>query len=180
MTGKVAPAVAIDDIRTGKHYAFDESSAPTASALSAWVDAYLAGSLEPTIRSEDIPTENNEPVKVVVAKNFDQLVLDTTKDVFVEFYAPWCGHCKNLAPIYDEVGAALAGIPSVIVAKMDATANDIDAKYGVSSFPTLKYFPANQKATPLDYNGERKKDSIINFIKHNAAIPFDLEIKDEL
>merc|ERR1712037_1068121 len=46
--------------------------------------------------SEDIPDNSNNAVKVVVGKNFNDLVLDPTKNVFVEFYAPWCGHTNPL------------------------------------------------------------------------------------
>jgi protein disulfide isomerase len=53
------------------------------------------------LKSEDIPAENNAPVKILVGKSFNQLVIDNENDVLVEFYAPWCGHCKKLAPIWD-------------------------------------------------------------------------------
>lgn len=62
-----------------------------------------AGKLEAYLKSEPIPASNDEPVKVVVAKQFDEIVNDPTKDVLIEFYAPWCGHCKTLAPKYDEL-----------------------------------------------------------------------------
>jgi len=55
------------------------------------------------LKSEEIPAHNDEPVKVLVGKNFEEIVYDETKDVLVEFYAPWCGHCKSLAPKYDEL-----------------------------------------------------------------------------
>lgn len=57
--------------------------------------------------------------------------LGADKDVLVEFYAPWCGHCKALSPKYDDLAKKLEGVDSVVVAKMDATENEIDVA-GVS------------------------------------------------
>lgn len=59
--------------------------------------------LEPYLKSEPIPDQDG-PVTVAVAKNFEEVVTNTDKDVLIEFYAPWCGHCKNLAPTYDKLG----------------------------------------------------------------------------
>ena len=65
---------------------------------------YLDGKIEPYIKSEDVPADNDGPVKVLVGKNFDEIVNDPEKDVLIEFYAPWCGHCKSLEPKYNELG----------------------------------------------------------------------------
>ena len=54
----------------------------------------MDGKIEPSIKSEPIPESQDGPVKVVVAHNYDDIVLDDSKDVLLEFYAPWCGHCK--------------------------------------------------------------------------------------
>lgn len=59
------------------------------------------------MKSEEIPESNDAPVKIVVGKNFDAIVMDETKDVLVEFYAPWCGHCKSLEPKYEELAKQL-------------------------------------------------------------------------
>ena len=51
-----------------------------------------------------MPETNDGPVTVAVGKNFDDVVTNNGKDTLIEFYAPWCGHCKKLAPIFDELG----------------------------------------------------------------------------
>ena len=58
------------------------------------------GKVKPYIKSQPVPKRQTGPVKVVVAKNFDEIVRDPTKDVLIEMYAPWCGHCKKLEPVY--------------------------------------------------------------------------------
>ena len=68
-----------------------------------------AGKIEAHMKSEAVPEPNDGPVKVAVAKNFDELVTKSKKDVLIEFYAPWCGHCKSLAPKYDELGEKMTG-----------------------------------------------------------------------
>lgn len=72
--------------------------------LKSFVETVLSGKSEPYMKSEPVP-ETQGDVKVAVGKNFKELILDSDKDVLIEFYAPWCGHCKSLAPKYDELGA---------------------------------------------------------------------------
>ena len=73
-------------------------------------------------------------LQVVVGENFEAIVNDPTKDVLIEFYAPWCGHCKSLEPKYKELGEKLAGVKDIVIAKMDATANDVPPPYEVSGW----------------------------------------------
>jgi len=126
-----------------------------------------AGNVEPWIKSEPVPDNSAAGVKVAVAKNFEELVTKSEKDVLVEFYAPWCGHCKKLTPIYDELGEKMAE-ENVEIVKMDATANDVPPEFDVKGFPTLYWLPKDSKK-PVSYNGGRELDDFIKYIAENAS-----------
>ncbi|KAJ6404129.1 hypothetical protein OIU84_012339 [Salix udensis] len=112
-------------------------------------------------------------VAVLTADNFNDIVLDENKDVLVEFYAPWCGHCKNLAPTYEKVAAAFKSEKDVVVANLDADKyKDLAEKYGVSGFPTLKFFPKGNKAGE-DYDGGRDLDDFVAFINEKSGTSRD-------
>jgi protein disulfide-isomerase A6 len=103
-------------------------------------------------------------VVVLTPDNFNEIVLDEKKDVLVEFYAPWCGHCKNLAPTYEKVATAFKLEEDVVIANVDADKyKDLAEKYGVSGYPTLKFFPKDNKAGE-DYDGGRDLDEFVAFI----------------
>jgi len=101
-------------------------------------------------------------------ENFDSIV-DGSKNVFVKFYAPWCGHCKSMIPAFEEVANAFAKESSVVIADLDADSyKELGTKYGVSGFPTLKFFKQGS-TTPVDYNGGREASEIIEFINGQAG-----------
>ncbi|OVA02564.1 Thioredoxin [Macleaya cordata] len=112
-------------------------------------------------------------VVVLTENNFDEVVLDETKNVLVEFYAPWCGHCKNLAPIYEKVATAYKVEEDVVIANLDADKYKYLAeKYGVSGYPTLKFFPKGNKAGE-DYDGGRDVDDFVTFINEKCGTSRD-------
>lgn len=127
-----------------------------------------ADALEPFLKSEPIPDDNSGPVKVAVGKNFNEIVIDNDKDVFIEFYAPWCGHCKKLAPVWDELGEKLKD-EDVEVVKMDASNNDVPSPFEVRGFPTLYWVPKNAKSKPVKYEGGRDVDDFLKYAAKQAT-----------
>lgn len=103
--------------------------------------------------------------------NFDTLVTNSGKAALVEFFAPWCGHCKNLAPVYEELATAFEGAKDkVVIAKVDADEHkDLGRKFGVQGFPTLKWFDGKSKE-PTDYNSGRDLESLSAFITEKTGV----------
>lgn len=151
----------------------------TAAGVKAFVQDILDGKRKPHLNSEEIPADwDAKPVKVLVGKNFDQVARDKTKNVLVEFYAPWCGHCKQLAPIWDELGEKFKDHSDIVIAKMDSTANELpDVK--IQGFPTIKFFPKDSDQI-IDYNGERTVAGFTKFLESGGkdAGPSEEEAED--
>lgn len=124
--------------------------------------------LEPYLKSEPIPEDNNGPVKIAVAKNFDEIVTDNGKDTLIEFYAPWCGHCKKLAPVFDELGEKMKD-ENVEIVKMDASNNDVPPPYEVRGFPTLYWASKDGKSNPVRYEGGRDLEDFVKYIAKQAT-----------
>jgi protein disulfide-isomerase A1 len=83
------PSFVLQDIKKQLKYPLDQSKEVTPELVDELVESYLAGKLEPSLKSQPIPDSQDEPVFVLVEKQFDEVVFDDSKDVFVEFYAPW-------------------------------------------------------------------------------------------
>ncbi|XP_064480553.1 protein disulfide-isomerase A6 homolog isoform X2 [Ornithodoros turicata] len=102
--------------------------------------------------------------------NFKELVLDSEDLWLVEFFAPWCGHCKNLAPHWAKAATELKG--QVKLGAVDATTyQGLASQYGVQGYPTIKYFPAGKKDknSAEDYNGGRTSGDIVQWALEKVA-----------
>jgi protein disulfide isomerase family A protein 3 len=181
---------------TKKGHKYPASSLFSGDSLKEHLEAFLANKLESYVKSEPIPeSQPSDGPVVVVGKNFEDIVLDSTKDVLLEAYAPWCGHCKTLEPKYKELAQEMKKYDSVTIAKVDrplppipfsffflgilrltfiqvdATANDLPPKFAVSGFPTIFFVPANKKDAPIKYDGAREVSDFVSYIKKHASIP---------
>ncbi|KAL9599756.1 MAG: hypothetical protein Q9219_003639 [cf. Caloplaca sp. 3 TL-2023] len=107
----------------------------------------------------------------LIPGNFDKVVLQSGKPALVEFFAPWCGHCKNLAPVYEELAQKFDfANDKVVIGKVDADEHkDLGRKFGVQGFPTLKWFDGKSDK-PEPYEGGRDLDSLSSFITEKTGI----------
>ncbi|CAJ1955965.1 unnamed protein product [Sphenostylis stenocarpa] len=157
----------------GKKFVLDGEV--TADRIKAFGEDFLEDKLKPFYKSDPIPESNDGDVKIVVGNNFDEIVLDESKDVLLEIYAPWCGHCQALEPIYDKLAKHLSSIESLVIAKMDGTTNE-HPRAKPDGFPTLLFFPAGNKSfDPITVDTDRTVVAFYKFIKKHASIPFKLQ-----
>ncbi|KAK6740994.1 hypothetical protein RB195_009069 [Necator americanus] len=114
--------------------------------LEGFMKKISGGKAKAFVKSAPLPRDDKGPLRTLVGSNFDKIVNDESKDVLIEFYAPWCGHCKAFEPKYKELAANLKKTqPNLIIAKMDATANDAPSAYSVGGFPTIYFAPSGKK-----------------------------------
>jgi protein disulfide-isomerase A1 len=130
--------------------------------LKAFLSDFFAGTLTPFLKSaEPVPYEG-KGVRVLVGKDHDSVVSDSSRVVFVEYYAPWCGHCKSLAPIWEELAQHFDGNDQVTIAKFDATANEVQS-VNIQGFPTLYLF--NKDNQMIAFQGGRTLEELIKFVQ---------------
>lgn len=176
------PLFAIHDITKDLKYGLPQLSEEEFEALSEpvslstkeitkFVEDFLEGAVEAIVKSEEIPEIQEHHVFKLVGKNHDEIVRDSTKDILVKYYAPWCGHCKRLAPIYEELAGVFHEDESlkdkVLIANIDATLNDVRG-VDIAGFPTLYLWPAGEDTKPVLFEGPRTIEAFIKFIRENG------------
>lgn len=150
-----------------KKYTFEgDAKSLNFDQLKQFVSDFKDKKLTASLKSQDVPASQDEPVKTIVGKNFKDFV-GGDNDVLLEFYAPWCGHCKKLAPVWDQLAADLKDVKNLVIAKMDATANEVEG-IDIRGYPTLKFFPAGS-TKPIDFEGDRDIDGLKKYLKEKSS-----------
>jgi len=167
---KEYPAMVVYKKATDKSKYVYEEGDMSEKALKSWLNDVLSGKVPPKLKSEEAPLVNDEPVRVAVGTTLEKELFFSDKDILLEVYAPWCGHCKKLEPEYNKVAKKIRkeGLEDMIrLVKMDGAANDspLDS-ISWDGFPSLFYIRAGSK-TPEKFEGGRDAKSIWKWIKKN-------------
>lgn len=160
---KTFPSAYMVDL-SGKMKKYHMENDVTSENLRKHISAYENGDLTPQMKSQDVPTQEPGKPYILVGKTFSEVT--KSQDVLVKFYAPWCGHCKKLAPIWDDLALKMQD-EDVKIAKFDATANehkDVDIK----GYPTIKFYKGGN---PIDYRGARDLKTLVSFLKEHVSTP---------
>lgn len=174
-----APTLRFINMETTKKYTPADGGPLTAASVTAFCDAVLGGKVKPYLLSQEVPPDwDQRPVKTLVGKNFEQVAFDETKNVFIKFYAPWCTHCKEMAPAWEELAEKYKDHEDIVIAELDATANELEA-FTVHGFPTLKYFPAGPGRKVIEYNSARDLETFSKFLDNGGELPAEEPTEEE-
>lgn len=121
------------------------------------------------------PAERIEHITELTEKNFESVALSQQKDVLVLFYAPWCRFCKQLLPLYQQLGEIFKDeVQNIAIARFDATVlahREIADTYHIRGFPTLYLFPKGEGKEPILFQGKRSLTDLLRFMNANTAFP---------
>jgi protein disulfide-isomerase-like protein len=97
--------------------------------------------------------------------HLDEVVKDAGKDVLVLFCVPWCSHCSSLLEEYQKLAEHFADSKSVVIAKIDATSNDVA---GIVEYPTIKLYSKEDKLGKL-FEGSKSYEDILEFVNNAGS-----------
>ena len=131
-----------------------------------------------SVYCEDVAEETavNSNVVKLTTENFDEFIANH-QYVLVKYYAPWCGHCKTLAPEYEKAAEFLLTVdPPIILAEIDATIEeDLAKKADITGFPTLHWHAGGEVST---YEGGRDAEGIVKWCQKKLQ-PSSLEVTEK-
>eukprot|EP01012_Entosiphon_sulcatum_P025992 TRINITY_DN3138_c0_g1_i1.p1 TRINITY_DN3138_c0_g1~~TRINITY_DN3138_c0_g1_i1.p1 ORF type:complete len:508 (+),score=117.04 TRINITY_DN3138_c0_g1_i1:47-1525(+) len=162
----------------GRKYCLAQETAITRDTVRQFLEDFLAQKLIQVFKSQPLSEAvTTSGLTVLTGQTFTRDVTENTnRDILIEFYAPWCGHCKQLAPEYEKLAKQLEAVDTVVIAKLDATENEWDKeRFPVQGYPTLYFVPAakesRKRSRPLKYAGERTAEGLLAYLRQHTTHP---------
>ncbi|CAD7958507.1 unnamed protein product [Amoebophrya sp. A120] len=151
----------------------DGEVAPTVDNLRGLLESFEQKTARPYLKSEPAPDpaykDEYDPVEVFVGSTLHDGIANRKTDIFLNIYAPWCGHSKRLQPVWRDLATRLRGNEQVVtIAKIDGTANETP-DIPVMGYPTMLFFKAGQSGfSSIEYNGPRTTDALLEWLKKHS------------
>jgi len=150
-------------------YLFDREL--TEKNMEAWIENFANGNLTPYTRSQKIPEQDYDEadnLRVVVARNFDSVVLDESKDVMIAFYSPECPYSRAFFKVYEVFAEKLRNVDNLILAKINSDENEVPGT-DTQGVPYVKFYPKNKKENPKGL-GVPTAEQIIKALRKYATV----------
>ncbi|KAF8025581.1 hypothetical protein BT93_F2427 [Corymbia citriodora subsp. variegata] len=151
---------------------------PTPANIEDFGSKFLQGSLSPYFKSQPVPDNKEASIQVVVGKTFDDIVLNSPKNVFLEVHTPWCINCETTSKQVEKLAKHFKDLNNLVFARIDASANE-HPKLQVVDYPTLLFYPASDKANPIKVSAKSSAKNMAKVISKHLRSSDDGP-KDEL
>ncbi|PVU96910.1 hypothetical protein BB559_002210 [Furculomyces boomerangus] len=124
----------------------------------------------------NVAANKDHVVRSLTEKDFDEAVQNAKKGSLIKFFAPWCGHCKTLAPDYLTVSKAFVGKEDqVFIGEVNCDDHkDLCSRFDIKGYPTIKWFDKGDLKSPSDYSSARDTDSILEFLAGKTGIKSEI------
>lgn len=148
--------------------------------ITRWVDSVISRKEKPWVRSE-AAIDDGGPITHIVGENHDTVTKDPTKDVFVDYYAPWCGHCQRFEPTLKQLAYYFQYDKDLLISNFDCTKNEVVGDW-IKAFPTFYFYPKGEDSKPIAYNGDRSFEAMKNWLFEvsTALKNRDAPVKEDL
>lgn len=149
------------------------------TTLENFVSGVMSGSVLKVLKSEPIPKVNEDSVLKAVGNTVLDIVNNESKDVLLMVYTPWCANCRKVLPAVEMLSRAVSAEPRIVIARIDASLNDIPSSWEVKSYPTLLWFPKKEKPyagvpTPKPYwDAHYSLPELVGFVQRQSS--FDMK-----
>ncbi|KAJ3444545.1 protein disulfide isomerase [Anaeramoeba flamelloides] len=174
---KSFPSLVVVDSPNQQFYKYDGKM--DTQKILEWSQRLLKGKVSPTIKSEDLPNNDRKKVKKIVGYNWNKIVNDPKKNVFVNINTNWCVSCENSNKIFRQLANSINS-NNLIFAQVDASKNQLGNSLEIITFPTFLLFTAENKIHPIQYSEVPQIELMIEFLQANLKnSQISIKIKSE-
>jgi len=170
--------VHVDIKGSKKNYVLSDEISP--NSIISFIKNVQNGTATKYVKSETRPPNDHDPQHPALYKlttnSFDELVINSQNEWFVDIWAPWCGPCVAVGPTIELLAELFSAIPTIKVGKFNCDHNEIPTEYFPEpGIPNMKFFPLENKKNPVAFEGERSAAKFVEFIHKHTKNTFNLE-----